>query len=166
MPLITDAGGIEIFVEELLELVVRRHVVALAAFLVQPQPPALAVGKIVLDLHPNDGADPRKAVDHDADQRAVAQPDERRHLPLESVLGLDGFCHLDAGEQSARLVLAQDRRLAALDDVLGAAHRMRRVDRQHLADDEPVEQHADRRQVLLDGRPRRGALPDRAIAGL
>jgi hypothetical protein len=47
---IADTGGIEIFVEELLELVMGRHFVTLAAFLVQPQPPALAVRKVVLGL--------------------------------------------------------------------------------------------------------------------
>jgi len=43
---------------------------------------------------------------------------------------------------------------------------MRRVDGEDLADDEPVEQHADRGQMLLDGRPRGRALPDGAIAGI
>ena len=37
---LADPGRSEILVEELLELVMRRHFVALAAFLVQPQPPA------------------------------------------------------------------------------------------------------------------------------
>jgi hypothetical protein len=36
--------------------------------------------------------------------------------------------------------------------------------REHLADDEPVEQHADRGQMLLDGRLRGVALLDGAIA--
>ena len=66
----------------------------------------------------------------------------------------------------AGLLFVEHPRLAALDDVLGPAHRMRRVDREDLADDEPVEQHADRSQMLLDGRPCRGALPDGAIAGI
>jgi hypothetical protein len=35
---------------------------------------------------------------------------------------------------------------------------MRRVDGEDLADDQPVEQHADRGQVLLDGRLGRCAL--------
>src|SRR5882757_345490 len=38
---IADAGRGEIFIEELLQLVVRRHLVTLAAFLLQPYPPAL-----------------------------------------------------------------------------------------------------------------------------
>jgi hypothetical protein len=38
---------------------VRRHLVALAAFLMQPHPPAFARGVIILDLHADDGADAR-----------------------------------------------------------------------------------------------------------
>ena len=36
--------------------------------------------------------------------------------------------------------------------MLGAAHRMGRVGREDLAGDQPVEQHADRSEVLLDRR--------------
>jgi hypothetical protein len=36
--------------------------------------------------------------------------------------------------------------------VFWPAHRMGRIGGQDLADDEPVEQHADRGKVLLDGR--------------
>jgi hypothetical protein len=43
---------------------------------------------------------------------------------------------------------------------------MRRVDGEDLADDEPVEQHADRGQVLLAGRIGRGALFYCPVAGL
>ena len=46
----------------------------------------------------------------------------------------------------------EQRGLAGLDDVLGAAHRTRGVEGQDLADDEPVEEHALRRQVLLAAR--------------
>ena len=43
--------------------------------------------------------------------------------------------------------------LAFLDDVLRPAHRGGRIGAgENLADDQPVEQHADRREVLLDGR--------------
>ena len=65
---------------------------------------------------------------------------------------------VDALDQAARLLLGQHRRLAAAHDVLRSAHRMRRIDRQHLADDEPVEQHAHRGEVLLDGRLGGGVL--------
>src|SRR5690348_5267045 len=52
-----------------------------------------------------------------------------------------------------------------LTTCFGAAHRMRLVDGEDLADDEPVEQHADCREVLLDGRPGRCALFHCRIAG-
>ena len=48
----------------------------------------------------------------------------------------------------------EDRGLAGLDDVLGAPDRARGVEGQDLADDEPVEEHPQRREVLLDGRGR------------
>jgi hypothetical protein len=52
-----------------------RHFVALAAFLVEAHLPALAGGVIVLDLHGDDGA--HEGVGHDADQRTIAQADQR-----------------------------------------------------------------------------------------
>ena len=51
-----------------------------------------------------------------------------------------------------RLVAVEHRRLAFFHDVLRAAHRGGRILADDLADDQPVEQHADRREVLLDGR--------------
>jgi hypothetical protein len=59
------------------ELVMGRHLVALAAFLVESDPPALAVGEVVLDPHRDDGADAGEGVGHHADQGAIAQADER-----------------------------------------------------------------------------------------
>jgi hypothetical protein len=46
----------------------------------------------------------------------------------------------------------QHRGFAALDDMLVPAHGMGRVRGEELADHQPVEQHADRGQVLLDRR--------------
>ena len=59
---------------------------------------------------------------------------------------------VDAVEQLARLLGIQHRGLAGLDDVLRAADRMRRIGGDDLAGDQPVEQHADRGEVLLDRR--------------
>ena len=53
-----------------------RHLVVLAAFLVEAEPPALALGEVVLDPHRKRGADPREAVDQHADQRAIAQANQ------------------------------------------------------------------------------------------
>src|ERR1700719_3625031 len=55
LAVLADAGHGETLIEELFELVMRRHFVALAAFLVKAHPPALAARVIVLDPHGNDG---------------------------------------------------------------------------------------------------------------
>jgi hypothetical protein len=83
--------------------------------------------------------------------RAIAQVDERRRV--------------DAVEQLARLLACQHRGLACLDHVLRPAHGMRRIGRDHLAGDEPVEQHADRGEVLLDGRRAVAATENLDIGG-
>jgi hypothetical protein len=56
----------------------RRHFVALAAFLVQADPPALAHRVVVLDAHGDDGADASEGEGHDADERPIAQADDGR----------------------------------------------------------------------------------------
>jgi hypothetical protein len=71
-------AGVYIGVEIGFQGVVRRHFVPFAAFLVQADPPALALGIVVLDAHGDDGTDPGKGERHDADQRSVAQPDHGR----------------------------------------------------------------------------------------
>ena len=48
-------------------------------------------------------------------------------------------------------VCGQHRRLARLEGVFGAAHGVGRVELEDLTGDQPVEQNAQRRQVLLDG---------------
>ena len=47
------------------------------------------------------------------------------------------------------LLGGEDRGLAGLDDVLRSPDRARGVEGQDLADDEPVEEHPQRREVLL-----------------
>jgi hypothetical protein len=61
-------------------------------------------------------------------------------------------CCVDAIEQAAGLLLGQGRGFAAAHDVLAPAHGMGRIDGEDLADHQPVEQHADRREVQFDGR--------------
>ena len=46
-----DAGGVDVGVQRLGERVMARHGVMLAAFLVQPEPPAGALRPEILDLH-------------------------------------------------------------------------------------------------------------------
>jgi hypothetical protein len=79
-----------------------------------------------------------KAVGEGGDQGAVPQIAQGRGR--------------NRGEQFAPFVALENRRLAGLDDVLGPAHRRRRVHRYDLAGDEPVEQHAHGRKLLLHTR--------------
>ena len=94
LAVVADAGRLDIGVEIGFELVVRRHLMALAAFLVQPHPPALALGVVVLDAHGDDGADAGEGEGHDADQRPVAQADQGRRVDaVEQLAGLFGGQH-------------------------------------------------------------------------
>ena len=90
-------------VKHIRRLVVGGHVVRLAAFLAQPEPPALAVGVVVADVHGQGGLDPGEGIEADRDQRPVAEADQ--------------VAAADAVEQLAGRLGVQDRRLAFLDDV-------------------------------------------------
>jgi hypothetical protein len=82
----------------------------------------------------------RRSLGHNRDQRPVPQAHNGRDI--------------DVVEKLAGLLGSQHRGLAALHDMLGPTHGMGRVGGENLADYQPVEQHADCRQVLLDARRR------------
>ena len=109
----------------------------LAAFFTQadPQPPALAVD--VLDLHCERGADAGEAVDHQANQRPVAQTHQGGSV--------------DAVEQCARFGWLQHRRLALAHDMPGSPHRRGRIHGHDLTHHQPVKQMADGGEPLLHG---------------
>ena len=90
-----------------------RHVVAPTAFLVQPQPPAQPLPEVVLPSHPHRCAHPREAVDQHAQQRPVAQTDQRPRV--------------DPVEERARLGRRQHGRCALRHDVLRSPHGRRGV---------------------------------------
>jgi len=134
-----DPGRGDIGVDITFEQVVRRHFVLLAAFFVQPHPPAFALRIIVFDVHVQRLGDAGEGVDQERDQRPVAQADDGRDV--------------NAVEQFLRFVAVEHRGLAFLDDVLRPTHRGGRIRAgENLADDQPLEHHADRREMLLDGR--------------
>ena len=108
-----DPGRGEIGVEIGLRLVVDRHGVVLAAFFLEPQPPALALLVVILDAHADDGRDAHKAVDHHGQQGAIAQASEGRRV--------------DGVQQQPRFGGLQHRRLARPDDVGRPVHRGGRV---------------------------------------
>jgi hypothetical protein len=69
-----EAGRRDIGVEIILKEMVRRHLVLLAAFFVQPYPPALALGIVVVDVHVERGRDPGKAIDLRASEPKLSAP--------------------------------------------------------------------------------------------
>lgn len=141
---VPQCGGVEIGVQVRFEGVMRRHLVALAAFFVEPHPPALALGVVVLDAHGHHGANAGEGEHHQADERPVPQPDHGRGV--------------DAVQEGARLVTGEHGGLAALHHVLRPAYRVGGVGRENATGHEPIEQHPERSQVLLHGRLLIGAL--------
>src|SRR5262245_5405688 len=59
--LLSDSGGRKVLVDVLLGVVMSGHLVPLAAFLVEPEPPALAGWEVVLNPHSDCCAHARKA---------------------------------------------------------------------------------------------------------
>ena len=90
----------------------------------------------VLGLHSERGADAGEAVDHQCDQRPIAQARRCRDV--------------DAVEQLPRLGGIEHRRLALAHDMRRPAHGRGRINRHHLAGHQPVEQVADGGELLLD----------------
>jgi hypothetical protein len=84
-----------------------------SSLLVKPDPPAAALHEIIRDLHLNDGADTGKAVDHDADQSAIAQTEQIGLVCIGAFL--DRFADRDAVQQRAGLLGREHRRFAFLN---------------------------------------------------
>ncbi len=126
--------------------------VEFAAFLVEAEPPAFAVGVVVIDLHAEHGGDPGEAEDHDGDQSAVAETDQAGR----AVVGLAQFrgradLERDAIQEGPGVVGIEDVGFAFADDVLGTADTGGGVGVDDMSGDEPVEEHSEGGQVLLDG---------------
>ncbi|MGO9233319.1 MAG: hypothetical protein ACLP4V_04250 [Methylocella sp.] len=75
---VADASRLDISVEIGFQIVMRRHLMALAAFLMQADAPALALGVVVLDAHGDDGADAGKGERHHRNQLSI--PHVRSHF--------------------------------------------------------------------------------------
>ena len=115
------------------------HVVP-PALLVEPEERPRPLRVVVRDPERDRGAHPREAVDEDTKEGAIAEAHERRDV--------------DAVEEGPGLLGGEDRGLAGLDDMPRPSDRARGIVGEDLADDEPVEEHPQRREVLLDGRGR------------
>lgn len=99
-------------------------------------PQAAVLHVYVLDPHGGGRTDPGEGVDHQPDQRPIAQADRRAYV--------------DCVEDRTGLVRREHGRLAPLHDMLRPSHGAGRVERQHAAGRQPVEHHPDRSQALLD----------------
>jgi len=75
-----DAGLLQVGSQALLQAVMTGHGVRLAALLAQPHPQSAVPHEHVLDLHGERRANPRKAENHQRDQRPVTQADLRRDI--------------------------------------------------------------------------------------
>jgi hypothetical protein len=72
-----NAGGGDVLIQKGFQLVMTGRFVFLAAYLVQTHPAAPPLREVVADIHLQHRADADECVDHDADQRAVAQGGQR-----------------------------------------------------------------------------------------
>jgi hypothetical protein len=93
----------------------------------------------------------RERINHETDQRAIAQPHLRGRV--------------DRIEHAPSFLRRQHGCLAALHNMGRTAHRGGRIDRHDLADHKPIEQMADRGEALLNRRRRSRARQLLDIAG-
>src|SRR4029077_9897988 len=59
-----DTGSVDIGIEVRFQIMMRRHLVALAALFMQPHPPAFSLRVIILNPHRNGGSDTREGECH------------------------------------------------------------------------------------------------------
>jgi hypothetical protein len=130
-----QSAAVQIGVQVGLQGMVAGHFVALAPLLMKPDPEASVLDVNVLDLHPQGGAHACEAEYHQSDQRPVAQAGRRGDV--------------DSIEELPRLCRIEDRRLSPANAMRWPANGGGRIGRHDLAHDQPVEQMADRGQVLL-----------------
>jgi hypothetical protein len=77
---IVELARLEVGVQVSFGEMVGRDGVPFAAFFVEADPPALPLGEVVLAGHADDGADPGEAVNHDTDEGAIAEADDRSQV--------------------------------------------------------------------------------------
>jgi len=127
---------------------VARELVDLAAFFMQANPAAAFLNVVILNLHIDDRVDAGEGVAHHGNQGPVAEADEYRFIWFDSsFIVLNGF---DGFEKGAHLLRREHRGLTFFDAVLRPANGVRGVHGHDLAGDEPIEEHANGGEVLLD----------------
>ncbi len=130
-----DAGRLDEGFHLFLEIVPCRHLVDLAAFLAEVEPPLVAVGVLVADLEPGDGAGPRGGVGENHEQCLVAQA--------------DNVGRVDGSEEVLDLLLGKGGGLAFVGDMLGAADGGGGVETDAVIELLVGEEVAESREVLL-----------------
>ena len=123
-----------------------RHLVHLAALLVEPEHPVAAAHVVIAHVHAHHGADAPKGEDH--------RPDDGPVPPAHHVVQRYRV------QQVAGLLRVEQGCLALSHDVLGPLHRSGRIDVQYPSGDQPVQAATNRRQVLLHRGGRRVHLFD------
>ena len=119
-----------------IQVVMRRHVVSLPALFMKPYPGSFALDIHVLNAHEEHRSDPREGVDHERDERPIAQAHHGARV--------------DAREKLPRLLGGKDGSLPLLHDMPRASDCVRWIGREHLVDHEPVEEHPQGGKLLLD----------------
>ena len=119
----------------ILQTMMCRHFVSFRILFMKPDPPAFAVLKIVLDVHPDNSANPP------SEKHIAAINARSRNSAIES----PGMLSSNSPPLRRR-----HGRLAGLDDVLRAPDRSGGVHGHDLADHEPIKEHPQGREVLLD----------------
>src|SRR5712691_13203589 len=76
--LVADARGLDVRGHVLFEIVMRRHFVALAALLMETDPPAAILQVPIFDIHTRRRTHAGEGVDHEPDERAIAETDDGR----------------------------------------------------------------------------------------
>src|SRR4051812_44088297 len=112
------------------------HLVFFTALLMKPHPGATALDEIILNPHRDSGTHASERVAHQGDEGPIPQ--------AYHALRVDGF------EEVSHLLLVEYRGFADFDDVLRAPDRCRGVHGHDLADDEPVKEHPESGESLLD----------------
>lgn len=138
LPIAANRGGLKVSVDVGLQIVVGRHLDNLAILLVQPEPPTLALLKIIFDLERYDRANAGERVAHGGQDSPVTEPDDRGCV--------------DRIEKLPSLLGVEDRRFAAANHMLGTADRVGWVHIHDVPGNHPIEQHPDGGEGLLDGR--------------
>lgn len=87
-----ESGTVDVCGQCLVEIVMAGHSVILAALLMQPYPEPSVLGKHVLDLHSQRGPNAGEAINHERNERTIAQ--SRRRRGVYAVEKPAGFCRL------------------------------------------------------------------------